>query len=197
VQLRRPGNRFSGVAATLAAGVLFVMLGAGSALAAEPVAVVNSSPAEPVADNSPVVCTVDVLSIGVGPITGGGSRHAALRFTDTGSRPCVIQGFPRVAYLTEAEGDQVGRSAQQVGPRLGPVILRPGEVAAAPLTMVAPSTYRQAVCQPTPVTGLQVYPPNNAQWVFVALPAGTTAGASNPPTPQLLVSSVAAGPGPS
>lgn len=181
MKLRRSSyGRASSVAPTVAVALLAT--GGGQALAA--------MPQQP---SSPVVCTVDTVSVTVGPVSGTGERQAPLRFANTGSRPCVIQGFPRVAYLKGAEGAQVGRAAQTVGPRLGPVTLQPGQIAFAPLTMVAVSTYGQAVCQPASVGGLQVYPPNDAQWVFVPLPSGATACASNPPSPQLEIGSVEAG----
>jgi hypothetical protein len=146
---------------------------------------------------SPVVCGVDTLSVTLGPIAGTGTVNAPLRFTNTDPRPCVIQGFPGVAYMTGDEGDQVGQAAQRDGPRLGPVTLQQGEVAFATLTMVQARTFEPSVCRPTPVGGLRVYPPNDAQWVFVPLPSGFTGCASNPPRPQLQVGSVEAGAGPS
>jgi Protein of unknown function (DUF4232) len=173
-----------GQVSSVAPAVVVALLatGGGQALAAVP--------QQP---SSPVVCTVDTVSVTIGPISGTGARQAPLRFADTASRPCVIHGFPRVAYLKGAEGAQVGRAAQTVGPRLGPVTLQPGQIAFAPLTMVPASTYGQAVCQPTSVGGLQVYPPNDARWVFVPLPGGATVCASNPPSPQLEIGSVEAG----
>lgn len=182
MQLHRSIARPAVLAAVLAFGLAAAMAGPAQALGAD---LKKAS--------SPVVCTVATLSVSLGPRSGTGTVHAPLRFTDTGHRPCVIQGFPRVAYAKGGEGDQVGRFAQVVGGSLGPVTLQPGQVASAALTMVQPSSYGKSICRPTAVGGLMVYPPNNNQWVFVPLPRGATGCAGHPSDPQLKIASVKAG----
>lgn len=142
----------------------------------------------------PTICNVGTLSVALGPAQGAaGSSYFPLDFTNTGSRPCVIQGFPGVSYLANDRATQVGVAAVRDGPRTGPVTLRPGAVASAALAMVQVRNFTSSVCRPTPVSGLKVYPPTDSTWVFVPLSPGNEACAGNPPTRQLRITSVREG----
>lgn len=143
----------------------------------------------------PVPCTATTLSITLGPAESTrGAVTAPLLFANTGSRACVIQGFPDVSYRTAPDGGaQVGRSAQRIGAPGGVVVLAPGEVASANLTMARADTIDAALCRPTPVQGLRVYPPSQRAPVFV--PNSSTVCAGNPPNLQLTIETIKAGPG--
>jgi len=144
---------------------------------------------------SPVVCNTGTLTIALGPgDAAAGTVYAPLQFTNKGSRPCVIQGFPGVSYVTGDNGTQVGATAQREGARPGPVTIPPGGVASATLAMVQVLNFDQAVCRPTPVRGLRVYPPAERASLFVPTPQGTGC-AGNPPSPQLRVTAIKAGTG--
>lgn len=148
------------------------------------------------AAQTPVPCTATTLSaiVGLGERVGD-TVQAPLLFINTGSRPCVTQGFPDVSYRTAPDGGaQVGRIAQRDGAADGVVMLASGEVASARLTMVQADTVEPAVCRPTPVAGLRVYPPFQRVPIFV--PMSTTACAGNPPTRQLRIETIRTGPGP-
>jgi hypothetical protein len=149
----------------------------------------------PAPAGNPVVCNTGTLAIALGPgDAGAGTVYAPLQFTNRGSRPCVIQGFPGVSYVTGDNGNQVGAAAQRDGARPGPVIIPPGGVASATLAMVQVLNFDQAVCRPTPVRGLRVYPPAERASLFVPIAQGTGC-AGNPPSPQLRVTAVKAGTG--
>jgi Protein of unknown function (DUF4232) len=139
-----------------------------------------------------VPCTAATLSVALGPSEGAaGTVHAALRFTNTGNRPCVTQGFPGVSYVTAANGGQVGRAADRDGGPNGVVTLGPGEVASASLAMVQVGNFDRAACQPTPVRALRVYPPGQRVPIFV--PIDRTACAGSPSGPQLRIGTIKPG----
>jgi hypothetical protein len=136
-------------------------------------------------------CTTAELrgTLGTGD-AGAGSVYRPLLFTNTGARTCALRGFPGVSYVGGADGHQVGPAAQEVGGRGGAVTLRPGGQAAATVQFVQVVNFDAAVCTPTPVRGLRVYPPGDTASLFVA--ADGTGCAGTPPGPQLTVRTTAA-----
>lgn len=176
----RRRSRFGPRFAVGAAAAIGLLLGIPVSAAAQP----------------PVPCTATTLSVTVGlGEPAGDTVQAPLLFLNTGSRPCVTRGFPDVSYRTAPDGGaQVGRTAQRDGAPDGVVTLAPGEVASAKLTMVRADTVDPALCRPTPVQGLRVYPPSQRAPIFV--PMSTTVCAGNPPTLQLLIETIKPGPGP-
>jgi hypothetical protein len=151
----------------------------------------GAAPAQP---GGPVPCRAGTLSVTLGPGGGAaGTVYAPLRFSNKGSRPCVIQGFAGVSYVTGDNGTQVGPAAERDGVKGVPVTLAPGAVASASLAMVQVLNYDESVCKPTPTRGLRVYPPGDTASVFV--PIAGTGCAGSPPGPQLRISTVKAGPG--
>jgi Protein of unknown function (DUF4232) len=151
----------------------------------------GAAPAQP---TGPVPCRAGTLSVTLGPGGGAaGTIYAPLRFSNKGSRPCVIQGFAGVSYVTGDNGTQVGPAAERDGVKGAPVTLAPGAIASARLAMVQVLNYDESVCKPTPTRGLRVYPPGDTASVFV--PVAGTGCAGSPPGPQLRISTVKAGPG--
>ena len=101
--------------------------------------------------------------------SGAGSEHQALVFTNTGDRACVVQGFPGVSYVAGSDGHQVGKAAFRSGSK-GPAIpLRPGQQATAALELTNVENYDAATCQPTAAKGLQIYPPQSYDSLFVPM----------------------------
>jgi Protein of unknown function (DUF4232) len=140
-------------------------------------------------------CKVADLNIHLG---GGdaaaGTSYRALVFTNKGSRTCTIQGFAGVSFVAGDDGHQVGPAAYRNGEK-GPVItLKPGESANADLGFVQVMNYDPAVCKPTEVRGLRIYPPHDYDSAFVPNPGTGCAG--TPPGNQLTISTVKAGAGP-
>jgi len=119
-----------------------------------------------------------------------GSRFATLVLTNTGTRTCELTGFPGVSYVAGDDGHQVGPAAAMDGPRGGEVRLDVGAAAGAQLRMVTVQNYDAAVCSPTPVRGLRVYPPGDTASLFV--PMDGTGCAGTPPGEQLTVQTLTA-----
>jgi hypothetical protein len=159
---------------------------------ATPAPVPTQSAPEPAAGGVPR-CTSGELSLSLGTgDAGAGSVHLPLVFTNTGSRTCELRGFPGVSYVAGDDGHQVGPAAAMSGARGGQVDIAPGRTAIAPLQLVNAENFDAAVCRPTPVRGLRVYPPGDTASLFVPLPDGATGCAGDPPDPQLFVQTVQA-----
>jgi len=134
------------------------------------------------------------LSLGGGDAAAGTS-YRALVFTNKGGRTCTIQGFAGVSYVTGDDGHQVGPAAYRTGSK-GPVItLKPGDSAFAPVGFVQVGNYDPAVCKPTEVRGLRIYPPHDYDSAFLPN-AGMGCAASSLPGNQLTIGTVQAGVGP-
>ena len=131
-------------------------------------------------------CGTGELRGSLGPAEGAaGSVIAPLVLTNVGTRTCELRGFPGVSYVAGADGHQVGPAAAMSGARGGEVVLKPGAAAAAQLQMVNVANFDAAVCQPTQVRGLRVYPPGDTASLYVER-AGTGC-AGTPPGNQLSV----------
>ena len=143
----------------------------------------------PVAPTSPggvPNCGADELRGSLGPAEGAaGSVYVPLVLTNVGGRTCELRGFPGVSYVAGDDGHQVGPAAAMSGPRGGEVVLRPGAAAAAQLQLVNVANFDAAVCRPTPVRGLRVYPPGDTTSLYVERAGTGCAGA--PPGNQLSV----------
>ena len=132
------------------------------------------------------------LSFGGGDAAAG-TTYRSLVFTNKGTRTCTIQGFPGVSYVTGDDGHQVGPAAYRVGAK-GPVVtLKPGASASSDIGFVQVANFDPAVCKPTEVRGLRIYPPHEYNSMFIAN-AGTGC-AGTPPGNQLTVATVKAGTG--
>lgn len=139
-------------------------------------------------------CTVRDLDVSLGAEEGtAGTIYRALVFTNTGDGACVIQGFPGVSFVTGDDGHQVGQAVTRVGDKGPPVTLKPGGTATAPVGFVNIGNFDPAVCQPTAVRGLRVYPPHERRSEFV--PFGTTGCAGDLLGSQLTVRTVHEGSG--
>ena len=151
-----------------------------------------ATPASPVQPaGTPERCTTAELTGSLGPGEGAaGSVYRTLLLTNTGGRACELTGFPGVSYVTGDGGQQVGPAAAMSGERGGPVRLAAGAAAGAELKLVNVANYDAAVCRPTPVRGLRVYPPGDTVALFV--PADGTGCAGTPPGDQLSVQTLTA-----
>jgi len=116
--------------------------------------------------------------------------YRVLVFTNIGSQACEMQGFPGVSYVAGDVGQQVGPAAERVGDPGGSVRIAPGATASAQLQLVNVANYDAAVCRPTPVRGLRIYPPDETAALFVPVEATGCAGA--PPGSQLTVGTIIA-----
>jgi hypothetical protein len=146
----------------------------------------HTSAAAPTSAGGVPNCGTAELRGSLGPAEGAaGSVIAPLVLTNVGTRPCQLRGFPGVSYVAGDDGHQVGPAAAMSGPRGGEVVLKPGAAAAAQLQMANVANFDAAVCKPTPVRGLRVYPPGDTTSLYVEQ-AGTGC-AGTPPGNQLSV----------
>lgn len=106
-----------------------------------------------------------------------------LLLTNRGTRTCELRGFPGVSSVAGDDGHQVGPAAAMSGARGREVVL--GPVARTLLTLVDVANDDAAVCRPTPVRGLRIYPPGDTAALYVAR-AGTGC-VDTPPGDQLAV----------
>jgi hypothetical protein len=132
------------------------------------------------------------LSLGQGD-AGMSQQYQALRFTNTGSKACVIVGFPGVSYVTGDSGRQVGAAAARDGKIGAQLTLQPGDVASTTIHSADAQVFDAAACKPTPVRGYRVYAPDDTAAMFVPLPSGVEGCAGTTPDPQLSVASIVAG----
>jgi hypothetical protein len=132
------------------------------------------------------------LSLGSGDAAAG-HFYVPIVFTNTGSAPCVMRGFPGVSYVTGDSGSQVGAPATRNGSIGSSVTLAPNAVAASVVTVTDVAVFDASSCKPTSVRGFRVYAPDDTASMFIARDGTGCAG--NPPSPQLQVQTVKAGAG--
>ncbi|MBT8224436.1 MAG: DUF4232 domain-containing protein [Dactylosporangium sp.] len=151
-----------------AAGILAMAL-AVPAVPAAAAAAPNNAGGHP----APRWCATHRLDITAGPEDGAaGTLYLPLSFANTSSGPCVLYGYPRVAYVTGPHGSQVNDEATPgtALPLPLPLVLAPGARAVATLSMPQAQNYDPETCQPVQVGGIRVAPPNNRVAVFISYP---------------------------
>lgn len=154
-----------------------------------------STPAEqPTEAAGPGECRATELKLSIGHgDAAAGTAFRPLRFTNSGSRTCTIQGFPGVSYVAGEDGHQVGPAAFREGTKGALVSLAPGDTAFATVGFVQVHNFDPAVCKPTATRGLRIYPPHETASLF--LPLEGTGCAGTPPGNQLTVRTVQKGQG--
>jgi hypothetical protein len=104
-------------------------------------------------------------------------NHIGLRFRNSGSSSCTLDGYPGVSWVAGTDGHQVGAAAQRQSDNSGSaeqaVTLAPGALASAPLDIVDAAVIPPAECKPVPVRGLRVYPPGQTAALFLPLPTAS------------------------
>ncbi|AOW93120.1 hypothetical protein BFN03_11925 [Rhodococcus sp. WMMA185] len=117
-------------------------------------------------------CLVDELRVTVGHVEGAaGSQEISLDFTNTGSRTCILQGYPGVSYVAAPGGAQVGSAATRDDGSGSPVTVTPGASVTAAVRATVVQNYPAETCGPAPVAGFRVYPPGDTGSVFVPYPS--------------------------
>ncbi len=142
---------------------------------------------------SPEKCATGNLSITLTGTQGAaGSTVSDLVFTNRGSAPCTMTGYPGVSLVAGAGGSQVGApAARSAVAAVSTITLQPGKAAAAELRQAQAGNFPASTCHPTSTRGFRVYPPDNTAAAFVAYPGR---GCANPSLgqPQLFVGPVTA-----
>jgi hypothetical protein len=128
------------------------------------------------------------LSLSIGQGQGAaGSTIIPLVFTNTGSRPCTMYGYPGVSFL-DSGGQQLGVPAARSGTEEGVVTLAPGTKANALLSVPDPGNFSSGDCNRHTSASVRAYPPDQTASLETAesVPVCTTqAGVSSigPVTP--------------
>jgi hypothetical protein len=148
----------------------------------------SSSPSSETTAPHPDRCLIGELQVTLGESSGAaGSQEIPIVFTNTGSRTCVLHGYPGVSYVAAPDGPQVGAAAARDGGAETPVTVAPGARATAAVRATVVQNYPAETCGPTAVAGFRVYPPNDTGSVFLPYP---TTGCAQTGVQQLSVQPV-------
>jgi hypothetical protein len=139
-------------------------------------------------------CTTSGLGVALGGSQGtAGSIIVTVTFTNSGSSSCTLSGYPGVSLTAGSPPAQVGAAAVRDGSvPVTTVTLAPGAVASSGVQITEAGNYSSSTCQPTPVTAILVYPPDQTQ--SVSLPYNGT-GCAATGVALLHVSAIQAGNG--
>ena len=100
-----------------------------------------------------------------------GSRLVDIVLTNTSGEECTLTGFPGVSAVTSNDGTQLGPAAlRETGTEAATVTLAPGAQARAGLKITNVGLLDAAACQPQDADGLRIYPPENTDSLYVAVP---------------------------
>lgn len=139
------------------------------------------------------VCDYDQLYIEAAVAPGGGaagSRYINLTFTNTGSAPCSIGGYPAVHYVNSA-GQQIGASAANATDLSSSGgVLATGESLTAILREIRAGLYADR-CQSVAATGYSIQAPGASQALVLNF---ASEACSNTDITQLTVGAVGAAP---
>jgi hypothetical protein len=114
-------------------------------------------------------CKSADLSIAVGEVgAAAGTVHREVLFTNRGAGSCVLRGFPGVSYV-DSNGNRIGKAAQRVGARGPLVTLTRGATVVSDVGSAQAGNFDPEVCDITPVWGLQVFPPDETEPLFLGL----------------------------
>jgi hypothetical protein len=149
----------------------------------------------------PGKCKAADLSVSLGDKQGyddsTGTFTRLLILTNTSGRVCTIESYPGVSYVSgpNSSGSQIGDSAFRPGGTRKQYTLRKGQEVSASVGFADVSRLEPATCQPTPVWGLRVIPPDDTESLY--LPFTEFKGCANDKMPghQLTVGMVDSGPG--
>lgn len=145
------------------------------------------------ADSDVPQCATADLRASLGQETAAAGTVAfPIVFTNAGSGPCVVEGFPGVSYATGPDSEPVGAPAARDGGSAGPVRLAPGEQASSLVFAADVHNIPPDRCRPVAVPGLRIYPPDNTASVYLDR-AATACGNGQMTTAQLRVRAVVAG----
>lgn len=119
-------------------------------------------------------CDYEHIRIAAEVAPGGGaagSRYMNLTFTNSGSTPCSLSGYPSVNYV-DAQGNQVGAAAKQAAEWTSSgAVIGAGESASATLRETRAGLYDAASCQPTQAAGYRVSIPGTSSSLVLNFPA--------------------------
>ncbi|MEO5779856.1 DUF4232 domain-containing protein [Arthrobacter sp. PAMC25284] len=126
----------------------------------------------------PALCKADSLTALTDASGGGaaGSVYMQLILSNSGTEPCLLQGFAGVSLTAGADGEPIGAAAtRDESSPVADVLLAPGEAGTAVLRYTQARNY--ADCEVVAAAGYRIYPPNDTASLFLPQP---TDACSNP-----------------
>jgi hypothetical protein len=113
-------------------------------------------------------CTTRHLKLSLGQGQGAaGSTYQPIVFTNIGSKPCSLVGYPGVSFV-DSGGHQLGKPSSHQHVAAHPVDVPAGGSASALLQLPDPGVFSPANCEQTTASELKVYPPNQTAALQVA-----------------------------
>ncbi|MGA8787720.1 MAG: DUF4232 domain-containing protein [Paenarthrobacter sp.] len=104
--------------------------------------------------------------------TGGGaagSIYEKLILTNSGTTPCILEGFAGVSLTADANGEPIGEPAtRETTTPVTKIELAPGKSAWAEIRYTQAGNYGD--CTKVPAAGFRIYPPNDTASLFIAEP---------------------------
>lgn len=140
-----------------------------------------SASASASASGSAATCAAAGLRVQLDTAAAGvaaGTYYVPLEFTNTSGQPCLLTGYPAVAFTSGAAGQQIGsEAAVDRSVRTTDVLLSPGATAHAWLQVLDAANYPASKCHPVMAAGLRVVAPGteSASYLPHRVPACKTA----------------------
>jgi hypothetical protein len=133
----------------------------------------QAAPASPAGPRQPRRCPTESLRIVTAPGSGEamGTVSFDLAFTNVGSAPCTLYGYPGVSFTT-ARHAQIGESAVRARATPDLVVLAPGRAARAQVQIANTGNLAASSCQPTAAAFIRVFPPGSTVPAYVSLSSG-------------------------
>jgi hypothetical protein len=125
----------------------------------------------------PARCLASNLKGSLGTSQGAaGTFYTDVVLTNTSAASCTLYGYPGVSFVTAPGGSEVGAAATR-DPISPPtlVTLTPGGQANILIALTDVGVYSPSECQPTSVSWLRIYPPDDYDSLYVHYPAQTCA----------------------
>ena len=133
--------------------------------------------AAPAIQAGPARCLAANLKGSLGTSQGAaGTLYTDVVLTNTSAASCTLDGYPGVSFVTAPGGNEIGAPANRdpISPATL-VTLAPGGQANMLIALTDVGVYAPSECQPTSVSWLRVYPPNDYDSLYVHYPAQTCA----------------------
>ncbi|MEO3940220.1 DUF4232 domain-containing protein [Paenarthrobacter nicotinovorans] len=116
-------------------------------------------------------CKAASLTVATDSTGGGaaGSIYEKLILTNSGTAPCILEGFAGVSLTADANGEPIGEPAtRETTTPVTKIELAPGKSAWAEIRYTQAGNYGD--CTKVPAAGFRIYPPNDTASLFVAEP---------------------------
>jgi hypothetical protein len=122
--------------------------------------------AQPSASAAPADCTTGDLAVSLERGDGAaGSVYWQLVMKNQSDHACTTGGFSGVSYVDKGDA-QIGSPARWSGHK-ELIVLDPGAAASATLQETDAMNYPTGKCEPTPASGLRVYPPRQTDSIVL------------------------------